>query len=49
MLCLEEKGICDYQSKKITFEKGEHKSEEVLKINPRGQVGWIDRFGLYVH
>ena len=39
MLCLEEKGLQGYQSKLISFDKKEHKSEEILKINPRGQVG----------
>ena len=38
MMCLEEKGLLGYRSKFCSFEKKEHKSEEVLKINPRGQV-----------
>ncbi|XP_078607002.1 glutathione S-transferase A-like isoform X1 [Branchiostoma floridae x Branchiostoma japonicum] len=38
MICLEEKGLSGYNSKFLSFQKGEHKSEEVLKINPRGQV-----------
>ncbi|XP_035694142.1 glutathione S-transferase A-like isoform X2 [Branchiostoma floridae] len=37
MICLEEKGLSDYTSKLISFENKEHKSDEVLKINPRGQ------------
>jgi len=38
MLVLEEKGLSGYPNKLISFEKGEHKSEEILKWNPRGQV-----------
>ncbi len=37
-MALEEKGLQGYISKLISFDKKEHKSEEVLKINPRGQV-----------
>ncbi|XP_043920580.1 glutathione S-transferase A-like [Protopterus annectens] len=35
---LEEKKLQGYQSKLLSFEKGEHKSPEVLAINPRGQL-----------
>jgi len=38
MLVLEEKGLSGYNSKLVSFEKKEHKSEEILKWNPRGQV-----------
>jgi len=38
MLALEEKGLAGYQNKLLQFSKNEHKSEEVLKWNPRGQV-----------
>jgi glutathione S-transferase len=38
MLTLEEKGLGGYANKLIEFSKNEHKSEEVLKWNPRGQV-----------
>ena len=38
MLALEEKGITDYTSTLCSMDKDEHKSPEVLKINPRGQV-----------
>ncbi|XP_035679374.1 glutathione S-transferase A-like isoform X3 [Branchiostoma floridae] len=38
MICLEEKGLSDYTSKLISFDNKEHKSDEVLKINPRGQA-----------
>lgn len=37
MLALEEKGV-KYESKLLQFSKNEHKGEEVLKWNPRGQV-----------
>jgi Glutathione S-transferase, N-terminal domain len=38
MLALEEKGLSGYPNKLIAFDKNEHKSEEILKWNPRGQV-----------
>ena len=38
MLVLEEKGLQGYNKKLLSFEKKEHKSEEVTSINPRGQV-----------
>lgn len=38
MLALEEKGLGGYPNKLISFEKQEHKAEDVLKWNPRGQV-----------
>ena len=36
-LALEEKNI-PYESKFLSFDKKEHKSEEIMKLNPRGQV-----------
>lgn len=39
MITLEEKKLQGYKHKPLSFEKGEHKSQEVLDINPRGQVG----------
>jgi glutathione S-transferase len=36
-ISLEEKNI-DYEHKLLSFQKNEHKSEEVLQHNPRGQV-----------
>ncbi|KAM4725078.1 glutathione S-transferase A-like [Anableps anableps] len=38
MIALEEKNLQGYNSKQLSFEKGEHKSQEVLDINPRGQL-----------
>jgi len=38
MLALEEKGLSGYQEKLLSFSKNEHKGEEVLKWNPRGQL-----------
>ncbi|XP_043920508.1 glutathione S-transferase A-like [Protopterus annectens] len=35
---LEEKKLQGYKSKLLSFEKGEHKSAEVLALNPRGQL-----------
>ncbi|XP_064611209.1 glutathione S-transferase A-like [Liolophura sinensis] len=37
MLVLREKGL-EYKDKMVSFEKKEHKSEEILQINPRGQL-----------
>nr|ACM44933.1 rho-class glutathione S-transferase [Laternula elliptica] len=37
LLVLQEKKI-DYDEKIISFSKKEHKSEEILELNPRGQV-----------
>ncbi|BDA49420.1 Glutathione S-transferase A [Coccomyxa sp. Obi] len=37
LIALKEKGL-EFDSKLIEFSKGEHKSEEILKLNPRGQV-----------
>lgn len=39
MITLEEKKLQGYKHKLLSFEKGEHKSQDVLEINPRGQVG----------
>jgi glutathione S-transferase len=38
MLVLEEKGLSGYGNKLLHFDKKEHKSDEVLKWNPRGQL-----------
>ena len=39
MACLNEKGLDDqWEGRQKDMMKGEHKSEEILKINPRGQV-----------
>ncbi|XP_051811633.1 glutathione S-transferase A-like isoform X1 [Acanthochromis polyacanthus] len=38
MIMLEEKQLKGYNQKLISFEKKEHKSQEVLDINPRGQL-----------
>lgn len=38
MIALEEKKLQGYNSKLISFDKMEHKSQEVLNLNPRGQV-----------
>ncbi|XP_029701288.1 glutathione S-transferase rho isoform X3 [Takifugu rubripes] len=37
MIVLEEKKLQGYKHKLLSFEKGEHKSKEVLEVNPRGQ------------
>lgn len=38
-IVLEEKDI-KYNSKLLSFEKKEHKTDEILKLNPRGQVNY---------
>lgn len=38
MIALEEKNLQGYNQKLLSFEKMEHKSQEVIDINPRGQV-----------
>ncbi|KAM9385718.1 glutathione S-transferase A-like [Pholidichthys leucotaenia] len=38
MITLEEKKLQGYEHKLLSFEEGQHKSQEVLEINPRGQV-----------
>lgn len=48
MLALEEKGLSGYANKLVSFDKGEHKSEEILKWNPRGQVKTAYCFKLFV-
>ncbi|TKS88919.1 Glutathione S-transferase A [Collichthys lucidus] len=37
MIALEEKNLQGYNQKLLSFEKLEHKSQEVIDINPRGQ------------
>ena len=39
MIVLEEKGFGGYKNKLVSFSNKEHKGEDVLKLNPRGQVG----------
>ena len=41
LIVLEEKALQGYKEKLVSFEKKEHKTEEVLKLNPRGQVSCI--------
>ncbi|CAN9503806.1 unnamed protein product [Ophioblennius macclurei] len=38
MIALEEKNLQGYNQKLLQFEKMEHKSQEVLDMNPRGQL-----------
>ncbi|KAM9495527.1 glutathione S-transferase A-like [Clarias gariepinus] len=38
LVALEEKNLQGYHSKLLSFDKGEHKGEEVMKLNPRGQL-----------
>ncbi|XP_050389630.2 glutathione S-transferase A [Patella vulgata] len=38
MIALEEKGFGGYPNKLIKFSEKEHKAEDVMKLNPRGQV-----------
>ena len=48
MLTLEVKGL-DYQSKLLEFSKGENKSPEYLKLNPRGKVPTLKDGALVVY
>ncbi|XP_068567048.1 glutathione S-transferase A-like [Cebidichthys violaceus] len=38
MIALEEKNLQGYNQKLLDFSKGEHKSKEVMAMNPRGQL-----------
>ncbi|XP_070840052.1 glutathione S-transferase A-like isoform X4 [Chaetodon trifascialis] len=38
MIALEEKNLKGYNQKMLSFDKKEHKSKEVMDINPRGQL-----------
>ncbi|CAK6949738.1 glutathione S-transferase A-like [Scomber scombrus] len=38
MIALEEKNLQGYDQKLLSFEKMEHKSQEVIDMNPRGQL-----------
>lgn len=38
LIALEEKNLQGYNQKLLSFEKMEHKSQEVLELNPRGQL-----------
>ncbi|KAM6899279.1 glutathione S-transferase A-like [Xenentodon cancila] len=38
MIALEEKNLQGYNQKMLSFEKMEHKSQEVMAMNPRGQL-----------
>uniref|UniRef100_I3JAS8 Glutathione S-transferase rho n=1 Tax=Oreochromis niloticus TaxID=8128 RepID=I3JAS8_ORENI len=38
MIALEEKNLQGYNQKLLSFDKMEHKSQQVLDINPRGQI-----------
>jgi len=48
MLTLEVKGL-DYESKLLEFSKGENKSSEYLKLNPRGKVPTLKDGGFVVY
>ena len=39
MIALEEKKLTGFVQKHLNFLENEHKSEEVLRLNSRGQVG----------
>lgn len=38
MIMLEEKGLKGYESHQISFSEKGHKGEDIMKLNPRGQV-----------
>src|SRR5688572_16644939 len=39
MFALEEKRLSRYKEKHLNFADNEHKTDDVLRFNPRGQVG----------
>lgn len=39
-IALEEKKLQGYNQKLLSFMKGEHKSKQVMDMNPRGQVNY---------
>lgn len=41
MIALKEKQVLDIPQKLLSFDKQEHKSPEVLALNPRGEVRTI--------
>ncbi|XP_059205939.1 glutathione S-transferase A-like [Centropristis striata] len=49
MIALEEKNLQGYHQKLLSFEKDEHKSQEVLDINARGQLPSFKHGGIIVN
>lgn len=49
MIVLEEKGFGGYKNKLVSFSNKEHKGEDVLKLNPRGQVGILFKNNAVLH
>ena len=39
MIALEEKGLHNYKSILLSMSQNEHKTADMMKLNPRGQVG----------
>ena len=38
LITLQEKGLTKYGEKIVTFSKKEHKADDIMAVNPRGQV-----------
>jgi len=49
MIALNEKGFGDIPNKLLSFTEKEHKGEEVLKINPRGQLPTLKLEGVVIN
>lgn len=49
MITLEEKGLSGYKEKLLTMSKKENKTEEVLALNPRGQVPTFKHGGVVIN
>lgn len=49
MIALEEKGLSGYKNKLLTMSNKEHKSDEVLALNPRGQVPTFKHGGVVLN
>lgn len=49
MIALNEKGFGDIPNKCLSFQNKEHKSEEVLKLNPRGQLPTLKLDGVVIN
>jgi glutathione S-transferase len=49
MIALEEKKLSGYKQKHLNYLENEHKGEEVLKLNPRGQIPTFHHNGQVVN
>ena len=47
MIVLEEKGLSGYGQKLVSFSDQEHKGEDIMKLNPRGQVSYLHTYYIF--